>query len=79
MVIFILFYYKHQSRQYDSPIFTKGIVYQWRSGLENTNYRLNVGEFGDNSYSLVISSAQLWYKFCLWSQQVDIVWGKDNK
>jgi hypothetical protein len=42
-----------------------------------------LGEFGDNSCSLLISPAQrsreLWYEFYLWSQQVDIAGGKDDK
>jgi len=38
MMIFIefFFHYKHQSRQQDSPIFIRGFVYQFRSGLEST-------------------------------------------
>jgi hypothetical protein len=36
-----------------------------------------LGEFGDNPCWLLISPAQL--EFCLWSQQVDIAGGKDDK
>jgi len=41
-----------------------------------------LGEFGDNSCSLLISPAQLMQTFirvCSWSQQVDIAEGKDDK
>ena len=41
-----------------------------------------LGEFGDNSCSLLISPAQLTrtlIQVCLWSQQVDIEGGKDDK
>ena len=41
-----------------------------------------LGEFGDNSCSLLISPAHFTrtlIRVCLWSQQVDIAGGKDDK
>ena len=41
-IIGLFSYYKHQSRQHDSPIFIRSFVYQFRSGLESTNVTTSI-------------------------------------